>query len=699
MCGIFAYMGRTHTLERLRPHFDKISHRGPEFSKLMHLRPDLVFGFHRLAIIDSSELGNQPIFHPDDPEKTIIVNGEIYNYKALKEVYDYTTRSGSDSDVMLHLYHHFGVEAMLKELDGVFAFVIRDHDKLILGNDIIGVRPLFVAYLPGGEWAVASEEKTLIGLDPLRVERFKPGTFVVQPLNQAVSSETGLKYHPYFDWFHGPERLDMTPLKFADEQTVCSTLEEYLIQSVKKRLVSDRPVGCLLSGGLDSSLVTSIVARYYSGDKATVHHSTSCALGKTQHGTKLIKNIEGKVIDASTHTNGTLHIPASGRRSYSPSSDTNFNSYQNDDLKDDLDKSISSHDANQNYATANNVTSSLIGQSTCTCARQPHLATLHTFSIGMTSDRGASRSPDLEYAEMVAKHLGTQHHRVEFTFDEAWKVLRDVIYSLGSWDCTTVRASIPQYLLAKYVKAHSDVKVLLSGEGADEIFGSYSYFKKAPNPESFTEECVHLCRNLYQFDALRADRTLSAFGLELREPFLDKKLLPYVLFRVPALMKMHGVCGDDKIDSVKPRAEKHILRRAFEGDYLPAPVLWRSKEAFSDGVNYEFRDRLIEKINSLISDSEFQEVAPNLPTPVPLTKEAYYYRKIYDEFFSQQGGGKGKRLPLVDKNWMPNPEWFGEEERKGLVDPSARVLSTYDVRDSLIEGGKECRLKKMKNAI
>ncbi len=513
------------TWDELKPHADKIKYRGPDNSQVKMLVGDTLFAFHRLAIVGTSEAGDQPLIHPEDNSLSLICNGEIYNYKALARKYSFTLTTGSDCEIILHMYKQFGIEKTITALDGVFMFVLhdRDRDELFAGRDPFGVRPGFVG-TNDGETLFASEAKPLTGICDA-VQPFKPGHYWQQSLGT---------YTQYY--YHREE-----PLSGIKEENILEGIRSRLKQAVKKRMMAEREIGSLLSGGLDSSLISALVNKYHNG-------------------------------------------------------------------------------------------------------------ILKTFSIGMPG------SIDLEYAQAVADYLGTDHHQIQISEHDFLSVIETVIYNIESFDTTTVRASVGNYLVSKYIRENSDCKVIFNGDGSDEVCGGYVYLKHAPSAHTFQAECKRLVNEIHYFDVLRSDRSISSNGLEARTPFLDKEFARYYL-SIPAEQKMFD--GKDRL-------EKHLLRKAFfDMHLLPELVLWRRKCAFSDGVSAKENSwhRVLQGfIDKQITDIEFETEVQRYTHCIPILKESYYYRKVFESFF-------GKHDKLIPHYWMP--KWVETN------DPSARELSGY----------------------
>ncbi len=527
MCGIFSYNGRTYKWSALHEAVDLISYRGPDNSHHETIGDDVLFAFHRLAIMGTSESGDQPMKHPQDESLTLICNGEIYNYKDLAKKYNFDLTTGSDCEIILYMYREFGIDKTINELDGVFMFVLHDasSNQLFASRDPMGVRPGFMGKKEE-EIFIASEAKPLIQFCD-EVWPFRPGTWWC-----SKAPETFNRYFTY----------NGSMIKEKDEDTICKQIKVLLTNAVKKRLMAEREIGCLLSGGLDSSLITSLVSKY------------------------------------------------------------------NQDKQ------------------------------------------LNTFSIGMPG------SIDLEYAQTVANFLNTKHHQIEISEKEFLSAIETVIYNIESYDTTTVRASVGNYLVSKYISENTDCKVIFNGDGSDEVCCGYIYLKNAPSMKELQSESERLIKEIHYFDVLRSDRSISSNGLEARTPFLDKEFVTYYL-SIPADLK--------KFDGEK-RLEKHLLRKAFDHQgFLPDEVLWRRKCAFSDGVSSQKRSwhRIIQNfVDQLISDQEFFREKDSFKHCVPQLKESYYYRKIFESFF-------GRHEKLIPHFWMP--KWVNTN------DPSARELNGY----------------------
>jgi len=499
-------------------------------------------GFHRLAINGLNIQSNQPL---NIRNISLICNGEIYNYKELYSILKVKPTTDSDCEIIIHMYLRYGIKQTLQLLDGVFAFVLYDElcNEVYVARDPYGVRPLYMSTIVNMDefyntYCFSSEMKMI---SKGKINSFIPGSYIClkrTPHWEYISQDTYVQF-PSIQHFINDERLMNIQLRQAFEN------------SVKKRVqVTDRPIACLLSGGLDSSLVTAVVCKYTDPTK------------------------------------------------------------------------------------------------------------LKTFSIGLPG------SEDLMYAERVAAFLKTDHTSIVLQEDDFFNAIPEVIKAIESYDTTTVRASVGNYLVAKYIKEHTDCKVIFSGDGADELMGGYLYFHACPNEIEFDKECKHLLKNIYQFDVLRGDRTISSNGLEPRLPFLDRGFVQFYL-SIPMAFRCH---------TLKSNCEKYLIRNAYASTHiLPDEVLWRRKEAFSDGVSQQKRSwyKIIEeKIPGLVCD-EYEKYKSMSQTDkvymhnAPQTCEQYYYRKIFNQYYTLDGADK--TIPYF---WMP--------KYVDATDASARSLSIYD---------------------
>ncbi len=532
MCGIVGVFNikeqtpllRQKALEMSR----RIRHRGPDWSGI-YCGGSAILAHERLSIVDP-ESGRQPLFSPDR-RQVLAVNGEIYNHRDLRNSFsDYEFQTGSDCEVILALYRkyvlpaldhsdvHGAIVQMMERLSGIFAFALYDEasDCFLIARDPIGVIPLYIGYGNDGKVYVASELKALEGQCD-RYEPFLPGHYY-------FSRQPGLKRWYERDWSSYQKVMEG---KAAHQTYDDSVLEvrKALEDSVKRQLMSDVPYGVLLSGGLDSSVISAIAEKY-----------------------------------------SERRIENGGRsRAYWPQ--------------------------------------------------------LHSFAVGL---KGA---PDLAKAKLVADYIGTVHHEINYTIQEGLDALSDVIYFIETYDVTTVRASTPMYLLARVIKSMG-IKMVLSGEGADEIFGGYLYFHKAPNAEEFHKETVRKIGKLHLYDCLRANKSLAAWGVEGRVPFLDKEFLDVAMSLNPA----YKMCPGKEI-------EKKIVRDAFS-DMLPEAVAWRQKEQFSDGVGYSWIDTLKQMTSEAVSDEEMMHAADRFPINPPRNKEEYFYRSIFEKHFPSESAAR-----------------------------------------------------------
>ncbi len=521
MCSIFGITGSRLTPERVRACFDRTKSRGPDMSRLMEI-PGGILGFHRLAIMGLHEEGMQPFRLEDD---YVVCNGELYGFRPLRarlmETWD--LKSESDCEILLPLYREYGVE-MFKTLDAEFALLLYDgrRKKFIAARDPIGIRPLYYGSLPDGGTAFASEPKNLVGLCP-EILPFPPGHYWIDG---------------HFVQYADPAHVDQFTMK--DEDAVCAKLNRLLVDGVKKRLDADAPIGFLLSGGLDSSLVCAIAQR-------------------------------------------------------------------------ELDHPI------------------------------------RTFAIGMDVD-----AIDLKYARMVADYIGSEHTEVIINERDVLDALPRVVELLATWDITTIRASIGMYLVCKWIHEHTDIRVLLTGEISDELFG-YKYTDFAPDAAAFQEEAEKRIRELHVYDVLRADRCISVNSLEARVPFGDLKFVRYAMSIDPELKMNRHAMG------------KYLIRKAFEPDrILPDAILWRQKAAFSDAVGHSMVDDLKALAERTYTEEEFRLKSAKYEYRRPFTKESLLYRELFDQSYP----GQERMIPDY---WMPNRTWPGCD----VDDPSARVLSNY----------------------
>ena len=525
MCGIFAYIGNKHKYSKLLEYFIKTCHRGPDNCKLVNINKRIKFGFHRLMINGLDFESDQPLHIK---KCYLICNGEIYNYKKLIEEFnlDLEYKTNSDCEIIIHLYKRLGFKEMLHKLDGVFTIILYDTDldELFVARDPLGIRPLFICTDIEGnndDIGFCSEAKSLLFMDNKSLKQFPPG-------HSWRSSNKDI-YNNYFSY-------DFNIIQCNDEELVCKNINKLLTSAVNKRLMGDRKVGCLLSGGLDSTLVTALVAKNYKKGE------------------------------------------------------------------------------------------------------------LRTYSIGLKG------SVDLYWARIAADYLGTDHHEICVTEKDFLDAIPKTIKQIESFCTTTIRASVGNYLVSLYIKENTPDTVIYCGDVSDEIFGSYRGFMNAPDDESFLEANIKMLKDICYFDVLRSDRSISGAGLEARVPFGDKYLVNYVM----SLPPKYKTFGKDKI-------EKYYLRKAFEG-YLPHDLLYRKKEAFSDGVSSLERnwfDIIKEYVDKIIPDNI--DFAKGFNGPQPYDKESYWYRTIYDEHF--------KNIVLIPYYW--------KHPFCNQLDPSARLLKCY----------------------
>ena len=546
MCGIVGIFQIKQQTEELRAKALKMSqklrHRGPDWSGI-YVGGTTILTHERLSIVDPQS-GGQPLYSPSR-KQVLAVNGEIYNHQNIRSRYvgNYEFQTGSDCEVILALYRDKGIH-FLEELNGIFAFALYDEerDEFLIARDAIGVVPLYIGKDRDGLLYVASELKALEGFCD-EYEPFLPGHYY-------WSREGEMRRWYNRDW--------MQYEAVKNNESSMSQLHDALEAAVCRQLMSDVPYGVLLSGGLDSSVISAI-AKKHAGLRVETNNQFD--------------------------------------------------------------------------------------------AWWPQL---HSFAVGL---KGA---PDLAKAREVAEHIGTVHHEIHYTIQEGLDAIRDVIYYVETYDVTTVRASTPMYLLARVIKSMG-IKMVLSGEGADEVFGGYLYFHKAPNAEAFHEETVRKLNKLYLYDCLRANKSLSAWGVEGRVPFLDKEFLD-VAMRLNPIDKM---CPGTTI-------EKRIVREAF-GELLPESVAWRQKEQFSDGVGYSWIDTLKAITSKAVSDEQMAHASERFPINTPMNKEEYYYRTIFEEHFPSRSAALSvPHEASVACSTAIALEW--DKAWNGLNEPSGRAV-------------------------
>jgi len=558
MCSIFGILDIKEDASDYRAlalaQSQKQRHRGPDWSGIW-TGESAVLVHERLAIVDI-ETGEQPLLN-ESKDIALLVNGEIYNHQSLQktEISDYAFQTHSDCEIILAMYqqdhpkgvevHRSLIEKRLNQLEGMFAFILYDESeaRYLIARDPLGIIPLYYGYDNKGQLFVASELKSIVDVCE-QVQPFPPGHYLDSRIGEIRS-------------YYQPSWKDFEEVK--NNSASSKEIQQALITSVKKHMMSDVPYGVLLSGGLDSSLISAIAQ-----------------------------------LNAAKRIEDDQQSPA-----WWPQ--------------------------------------------------------LHSFAVGLEG------SPDLVAAKKVADKIGTIHHEIHFTVQQGLDALADVIYHLETYDVTTIRASTPMYLMARKIKSMG-IKMVLSGEGADEIFGGYLYFHKAPSAEEFHKETVRKLERLHQFDCLRANKAMAAWGVETRVPFLDRAFLDTAM-TLPPKAKM---CVDGKI-------EKHILREAFEG-YLPPEVLWRQKEQFSDGVGYSWIDSLKAFAEDTISDKDFERAVYEFPINTPDTKEGLMYRRLFLTKFASDSAAEtvpsGKSIACSTKEALAWDESFTKN-----ADPSGRAVA------------------------
>lgn len=546
MCGFVGIFGIQSKTEELRTQIlsqaKSIRHRGPDWSGIYY-GDNAILAHERLAIVDPFG-GGQPLYS-EDKSMILAVNGEIYNHRQLKANLStpYKFQTESDCEVILALYQEHGPD-FIDQLNGIFAFALYDDNskEYLIARDHMGIIPLYMGWDISGRFYVASELKALEGICP-KIELFPPGHYL-------HSADGQLKPWYKREW----QSYDTV----KDNTSDISKLRLALEAAVHRQLMSDVPYGVLLSGGLDSSIISAVAKKY-----------------------------------------SAMRVESQDQKS----------------------------------------------------AWWPQL---HSFAIGLEG------SPDLDAARKVAEHIDSVHHEVVFTIQEGLDALHDVIYHLETYDVTTVRASTPMYLLGRAIKSMG-VKMVLSGEGADEIFGGYLYFHKAPDAKSFHDETVRKLSKLHLYDCLRANKSLMAWGIEGRVPFLDKEFMDIAMQLNPE----DKMAKDGKI-------EKWVLRKAFE-EYLPESVAWRQKEQFSDGVGYSWIDTLKAMVSDNVSDEEMASAEFRFPIHTPKSKEEYYYRSIFSEHFPSDAAAA--TVPSVASVACSTPEALAwDESFKNMNDPSGRAV-------------------------
>lgn len=550
MCGIVCVFDTKQKNEAIRPQIlemsKKIRHRGPDWSGI-YQHDNVIFSHERLAIVDPTS-GKQPLFTKDN-KIALAVNGEIYNHQELRSEFpDYDFLTQSDCEVILALYRRDG-KNFLEKLNGIFAFALYDeeNDAYLIGRDHMGIVPLYMGWDKNGSFYVASELKSLEGVCN-KIEEFLPGHFLYSKDGQELQQ-----------WY----KRDWTEFdNVKDNATDIAAIRKGLEEAVHRQLMSDVPYGVLLSGGLDSSIIAAVTAKY--------------------------------------------------ARQRIESGDT----------------------------------------------QEAWYPRLHSFAVGLEG------SPDLAAARKAADHIGSVHHEIKYTVQEGLDAIKDVIYHLETYDVTTIRASTPMYLLARVIKSMG-IKMVLSGEGSDELFGGYLYFHKAPSAQAFHEETVRKLGKLHLYDCLRANKSLMAWGIEGRVPFLDKEFMDIAMEINPK----------DKMITPE-RMEKWVLRKAFE-DLLPESIAWRQKEQFSDGVGYSWIDTLKQVAEDEITDEMMANAKFRFPINVPMSKEEYRYRTIFESHFpSDSAASCVPSVPSVACSTPVALEW--DEAFKNANDPSGRAVKVHE---------------------
>ncbi len=520
MCSIMGYLGKRIPLDLLVDGFYKTISRGPDLSRMLSVGDGYLM-FHRLTIMGLEKSGMQPFERGGD---AVVCNGELYGFRKMRdELFSgYDFKSGSDCELLLPLYQRYGTD-MFQMLDAEYALILYDHksDSLIAARDPIGIRPLFYGYDEDGQIMFSSEAKNIAGLTET-IKPFPPG-----------------HYWKDGEFVQYANLTDVAEYSKDEMDAVCDNIREKLTLGIVKRLDADVPLGFLLSGGLDSSLVCAVANKYL-----------------------------------------------------------------------------------------------------------PH--PIRTYAIGMVGD-----AIDLKYAKQVADYLGTEHTEVYMTAQEVIASLRNIVRILETYDITTIRASVGMYLICKYIHENTNIRVLLTGEISDELFG-YKYTDFAPNEEEFQKEAKKRIDEIYMYDVLRADRCISSNSLEARVPFGDLDFVKYAMSINPSLKMNRFGQG------------KYLLRRAFEGDYLPNEILYREKAAFSDAVGHSMVDQIKAYAEKLYTDEEFAERSKKFTFATPFTKESLLYRELFEAEYPGQAH-------MVKDFWMPNRTWEG----CNVNDPSARVLANY----------------------
>jgi asparagine synthase (glutamine-hydrolysing) len=566
MCGIFALLASLHTNDssniysQIEPFFLKGQSRGPEFSTMEHFNRNLFLGFHRLAINGLDKQSNQPIcIKSNDNTDTgiyLICNGEIYNYKSIYNQLGVTPNTNSDCESILHLYKKYGIKYTLENLDGVFAFVLYDSNinTVFVARDPFGVRPLYYGETKNKHIVFSSLLKQVSGLCD-KCDNFRAGTYMAYSINN--NDYTINIPQTVYTTFNYNHKIVANSIGIDNNElsSYYAMIYTTLVEAVKKRVITmERNLACLLSGGLDSSLISAIVSKF---------------------------------------------VPK--------------------------------------------------GQ-------------LQTYSIGM------SGGSDLKYAKMVSNHIDSKHTEIILSDDDFFSAIPDVIYNIESYDTTSVRASVGNYLVAKYISEISDAKVIFNGDGSDELTGGYMYFHNCPSDIEFDYECKRLLSNLQYYDVLRSDRCISCHGLEPRTPFLDKTFVHEYL-SLPISIRNHNNNNNNNNN-----IEKYLLRQSvniMDPSLLPKDVLWRTKEAFSDGVSSQensWYTIIQSKLDDKYTNEEFIQKCSQYTINPPTTKEQLYYREVFESYYPNQGH-------VIPAYWMPR--------YCDVTDSSARQLDVYKKKNGV----------------
>ena len=565
MCGIFALLASLHTNDssnlysQIEPFFLKGQSRGPEFSTMEQVNSQLLLGFHRLAINGLDKQSNQPICIKNSNDKTdtgiyLICNGEIYNYKSIYNQLGVTPNTNSDCESILHLYKKYGIKYTLENLDGVFAFVLYDSNinTVFVARDPFGVRPLYYGETKNKHVVFSSLLKQVSGLCD-KCDNFRAGTYMAYSINN--NDYTINIPQTVYTTFNYNHKIVANSIGIDNNElsSYYAMIYTTLVEAVKKRVITmERNLACLLSGGLDSSLISAIVSKF---------------------------------------------VPK--------------------------------------------------GQ-------------LQTYSIGM------SGGSDLKYAKMVSNHIDSKHTEIILSDDDFFSAIPDVIYNIESYDTTSVRASVGNYLVAKYISEISDAKVIFNGDGSDELTGGYMYFHNCPSDIEFDYECKRLLSNLQYYDVLRSDRCISCHGLEPRTPFLDRTFVHEYL-SLPISIRNHNNNNNNNI-------EKYLLRQSvniMDPSLLPKDVLWRTKEAFSDGVSSQensWYTIIQSKLDDKYTNEEFIQKCSQYTINPPTTKEQLYYREVFESYYPNQGH-------VIPAYWMPR--------YCDVTDSSARQLDVYKKKNGV----------------